>query len=147
GASGSRHVRPGSVACQGSGNGRSLLDKFFPPVVSDASSSLPDILTCAMRASPAAMRSRIGLLLCLVHPLMGCQPQPVVQPEKPAVTSPRTTEELIAFVERAAAVVQARGSEAFPELGSRPSIWSHDDTYLFIAEAGTNRIVVHGADR
>jgi signal transduction histidine kinase len=100
-----------------------------------------------MCASRAAMGSRVGVALCLVYLSTGCQPQPVVQPETPAVTSPRTTEELIAFVERAAAVVQAKGSDAFPELGSRPSIWSHDDTYLFIAEAGTNRIVVHGADR
>ena len=100
-----------------------------------------------MRALRAAIGSRIGVVLCLLSLLVGCQPQPVAKPEQPVVTSPHTTEELIAFVERAAAVVQARGSDAFVELGRRPSVWSHDDTYLFIAEAGTNRIVVHGADR
>lgn len=100
-----------------------------------------------MRALRAAIGSRIGVVLCLLSPLGGCEPKPVAKPEPAPITSPRTTEELIAFVERAAAVVQARGSDAFVELGRRPSVWSHDDTYLFIAEAGTNRIVVHGADR
>src|SRR5262249_8290067 len=100
-----------------------------------------------MRALRAAIGSRVGVVLCLLCPVIGCEPQPVAKPEPPALTSPRTTEELIAFVERAAAVVQAKGSDAFAELGRRPSTWSHDDTYLFIAEAGTNRIVVHGADR
>ena len=75
-----------------------------------------------MRASRAAIGSRIGVVLCLLYLMIGCQPQQVVKPEKPAVTSPRTTEELITFVERAAALVQARGSEAFPELGRRPSV-------------------------
>ena len=96
-----------------------------------------------MRGPTLAIGSRVVVVLSL---LLGCRPLHLARPEEPKFASPQTTEELIAFVDRAAAEVEAKGRGAFEELGKKPSIWNHDDTYLFIVDARTNQVVLHGAD-
>jgi len=65
-------------------------------------------------------------------------------PEPPA--GPTTTEELIAFVDRAAAELGAKGNAAFGEFGREGSVWKYGDTYVFVVDADTHRVLFHGHD-
>jgi cytochrome c len=64
----------------------------------------------------------------------------------PSMQAPTTTEGLIAFVQAAATQVHERGTAAFDEFARRGSVWNHDDTYLFVTDDRTDRIVFHGAN-
>jgi len=44
----------------------------------------------------------------------------------------RTSKKLQDLVDQAAALVQSKGEQAFPELRVRGSKWFHDDTYVFV---------------
>jgi len=59
---------------------------------------------------------------------------------------PHTTDGLIEFVRLAAIQVHERGKAAFADFGVRGSAWNHDDTYLFIADDRTGRLIFHGAN-
>ncbi len=67
-------------------------------------------------------------------------------PATPTMNAPQTTDGLIEFVQLAAIQVRQRGQEAFADFGVRGTAWNHDDTYLFISDDRTGRLIFHGAN-
>lgn len=53
----------------------------------------------------------------------------------------RDTRELVALVNSAAALVQAKGERAFPEFRFPDSRWRHGDTYVFVMDLKGNMLV------
>ncbi len=67
-------------------------------------------------------------------------------PATPSMNWPHSTDGLIEFVQLAATQVHLRGKAAFADFGVRGSAWNHDDTYLFISDDRTGRLIFHGAN-
>ncbi len=78
--------------------------------------------------------------------LLGCHGLRAAHPAPEPPAGPATTEELITFVDRAAAELQAKGNAAFGEFGREGGEWKHGDTYVFVVDAATHRILFHGHD-
>ncbi len=78
--------------------------------------------------------------------LLGCHGLRAAHPAPEPPAGPATAEELITFVDRAAAELQAKGNAAFGEFGREGSEWKHGDTYVFVVDAATHRILFHGHD-
>ena len=60
--------------------------------------------------------------------------------------SPQTTEQLIEFVQCAAAKVSKEGDDAFDDFRQRPSEWNHGDTYLFVLDLASKTFLFHGTN-
>ena len=80
----------------------------------------------------SAIRVALALVTCLAR---GCSSPPPVRPDRTAPYLYEDTRRLVAFVERAAAAVEAKGPTAFADFTRDHAGWNPGEPYLFVYTA------------